>query len=222
VIDFSDPVGAATYARRHVRPDERLLWATHGRVLNYDVRGLTPLGKPAPSVLSKVGEGVLDAIFDGDDSSDSRPNPHGVGFGRHAPRFLTGMNAENSFTRVWALTTQRLMVIEEVRPHPRPEAEGRSFLSKAVRFGKDVAEIFADRTKTFGRHKEGEPVTVHDTEVRAEVHRSGIAGFEVAKRGRRPCLRMSLVDGTGLDFRLDGRHEPEVFAWMLALTNGTV
>lgn len=222
MIDFSDPVGAATYARRHVRPDERLLWATHGRVLNYDVRGLTPLGKPAPSMLSKVSEGVLDAIFDGDDSSDSRPNPHVVGFGRHAPEFLTGLKAEYSFTRVWALTTQRLMVVEEVRPDPGPEPEGGSLFSKAVRFGKDVAEIFADRTKTFGRHKEGEPVTVHDTAVRAEVHRSAIAGFEVAKRGRRPCLRMSLVDGTGLDLRLDGRQEPEVFAWMLALTNGTV
>lgn len=221
MIDFSDPVGAATHAHRHVRPDERLLWATHGRVLNYDVRGLTPLGKPKPSVLSKVGEGVLDAIFDGDDGSDSRPNPHVVAFGRHPPHFLAGLPAEYSFTRVWALTTQRLMVLQEVQQQPDPKPEGGSFLTKAVRFGKEVAEIFADRTKTYGRHKEGEPVTVFETKVRAEVHRSAITGFEVARRDRRPCLRMSLVDGTGLDFRLDGRQEPEVFTWMLTLTNGT-
>jgi hypothetical protein len=223
VIDFSDPVGAATYARRHVRPGERLLWATHGRTLNYDVRGLTPLGKPKPGVLAKVGGGVLDAVLDGDDGSDARPDPHVVAFGRHVPEFLTGMTAEYPFTRVWALTTDRLVVLEEVRPAPEPGAGagGGSFLSRAVRFGKDVADVFADRTKTYGRHKEGQPVPVHDTAVRAEVHRPAIAGFEVARRDRRPCLRMSLVDGTGVDFRLDRWQEPAVFDRMLALTNGT-
>ncbi|MFD1045458.1 hypothetical protein ACFQ1S_07595 [Kibdelosporangium lantanae] len=212
MIDFADPVGAATYARQHVRPDERLLWATHGRILNYDVRGLTPQGKPKPSVLSRVGEGVLDAVFDGDDSSDAHPDPHVVAFGRHVPQFLTGLPADYSFTRVWALTTQRLMVLQEVRATPPPEPDGGgSFLSKAVRFGKEVADIFTDRTKTYGRHKEAEPVQILDTTVRTEVHRSAITGFEVA----------NLLDGTGVDFLLDGRQEPEMFTWMLALTNGT-
>jgi hypothetical protein len=164
VIDFSHPVGPATHARRHLHPTERLLWATFGPVLNYDVDGLTRLGQPDRNAIRKVGEGVggfiLDGLIDGDGGSDRPADPQVIAFGDHAPEFLRGL-APEAF-RVWALTSHRLMVI----------------------------------------------------------HRPRIAGFTVAKRRRKPCFRLSLVDGSGVDFVLDGKN-PEVFGWMLALTNGT-
>jgi hypothetical protein len=222
VIDFGQPVGPATHARRHLRPTERLLWATFGAVLNYDVNGLTRLGQPDRSAIRKVGEGVggfiLDGLIDGDGGSDRPADPQVIAFGDQVPEFLRGLTPE-AF-RVWALTSHRLMVIDGVVPEREPEPE-RSLFAKAVGFGKDVAEIFTARTKTYGENREGEPVPMRETAVRADVHRPQIAGFAVAKRGRRPCFRMSLVDGSGVDFLLDGQ-DPAVFGWMLALTNGTV
>jgi hypothetical protein len=58
--------------------------------------------------------------------------------------------------------------------------------------------------------------------VRAELPRARIAEVAPARRGSKfrskPCLRMSLVDGSGFDL-LFGSEDPALFEWMLTLTN---
>jgi hypothetical protein len=238
VIDFSKPVGPATYALQHLRPNERLLWATYGTRLRYDVRGLDDHGNPDRSVLSKIGSGAAGAVLEVISPTEDydRPDPpHLVVFGDRMPDFLRGLPTRpGSGLRVWALTDQRFVVLDEVLrvapPKPAPDPD-RSLFAKAVGFGKavvevskDLAQAFADGTRTYGRNRAGEPVAILETQVSAELARPGIAGFAVAKHGSllrgRPCLRMSLVDGSGVDFLLDSK-DSGLFEWMLAMTQGT-
>ncbi|MEV4595993.1 hypothetical protein AB0K15_01155 [Amycolatopsis sp. NPDC049253] len=234
-MNLADPLGAATQARPHLRADERLLWAAYGGVTGYAVRGLDESGQPAKSVLRKVGSGLadfaggaVDAALSSEDSGSGgsvAPEPAVVVFGDH-----TGMAAEGlvrgSRASLWALTSARLVLLRVVvAPEPAEEPE-KSLLGKAMgfgrgmaKFGKDVAEIVTDRRKTYGANREGEPVALREFEVAASLPREQIAGFAVASRDRKPGLRMSLVDGSGLDLRF-GVAEPEAFDWLLARTNG--
>ncbi|MEV4312186.1 hypothetical protein [Actinocrispum sp. NPDC049592] len=233
MIDFSKPVGPATYAMRQLRPNERLLWATYGTRLRYDVRGLDDHGEPDRSVLAKIGSGVGGAVLEVISPTEDydRPDPPQlVVFGGHRPEFLRGLPIRpGTGLRVWALTSERFMVIDGVAPvqapEPAPEPD-RSLLAKAIGFGKavvavgkDLAQSFAEATRSYGSNTAGEPVAIRPTQVCGEVPRQGIAGFAVARHGSllrgRPCLRMSLVDGTGVDFLLDSK-DPALFEWMLA------
>ncbi|QRP45844.1 hypothetical protein [Amycolatopsis sp. FDAARGOS 1241] len=234
-MNLADPLGAATQARPHLRAEETLLWAAYGGVVGYDVRGLDELGHPAKGLLRKVGSGladfaggVVDAALSDEDSGSSgttQAPPAVVVFGDR-----TGLLAESlvrgSGTALWVLTTARLVLLRVVVPPEPVEEPEKSLLGKAVgfgrglaKFGKDVAELIADRSKTFGENREGEPVARKDFEVAAELPRAQITGFAVARRGRKPGLRVSLVDGSGLDLRF-GAEEPEAFEWLLARTNG--
>ncbi|MEU0536939.1 hypothetical protein [Amycolatopsis tolypomycina] len=220
-LNLSDPLGAATQARPYLRPGEPPQWAAYGRVLNYDVRGLTALGQPDKSLLRKLGSGaagfagdfVLEAIAGGDDSgSDKPPPPQVIAFGDRAGvlahEFLRGLPARAAIQRLWVLTRARLLVLDAPvpPPEPAPEAE-KSLLGKAIgfgrgvaKFGKDVAEILTDRTKTYGENREGEPIGLREFVPVAELPGARIARVDRAKRGRKPVLRVSLVDGSGLDF----------------------
>ena len=235
-MNFSDPLGAATQARPHLYPGEPLLWAAYGRVINFDVRGLTPDGRPAKGLLRKLGSGaagfagdfVSEALGGGDDSgSDRPPAPQVVAFGDRAGvlahEFLRGIPVQAAIRRLWVLTPRRLLVLDEPVPEAEPEAE-KSLLGKAIgfgrevaQFGRDVAEILTDRTKTYGDNREGEPIALREFRPAAELARDRIARAEIAERDRKPVLRMSLVDGSGLDFRFDA---DEHFDWLLARTNG--
>jgi hypothetical protein len=232
VIDFSRPVGPATYARQHLRPNERLLWAAYGTRLHYDVRGLDAQGNPDRSVLAKIGSGVggalLEVISPTDEGGDRPDPPQLVVFGDRQPDFLRGLPTRPATSlRVWALTSERFTVVDELlpvrtEPEPAPDPD-RSLLARAIGFGKtvlevgkDLAQSFAEGTRTYGTNRAGEPVA---TRVCAELARPGIAGLAVARHGSllrgRPCLRMSLVDGAGIDFLLDSK-DPALFEWMLA------
>ncbi|MFI5612459.1 hypothetical protein [Amycolatopsis sp. NPDC051903] len=234
-MNLADPLGAATQARPHLRPDETVLWAAYGSVLGYDVRGLDEFGNPAKGLLRKVGSGladfaggVVDAALSDEDSGSSgtaQGPPAVVVFGDR-PGLLAESLVRGSGASLWALTTARLVLLRVVvAPEPVEEPE-KSLLGKAIgfgrgvaRFGKDVAEIVTDRRKTYGDNHEGEPVARKDFEVAAELPRARITGFAVAQRDRKPGLRMSLVDGSGFDLRF-GADEPEAFEWLLARTNG--
>lgn len=228
-MNFSDPLGAATQARPFLHPGEQLLWAAYGRVVNFDVRGLTPEGRPAKGLLRKLGSGaagiagdfVTEALGGGDDSGPDRPPaPQVVAFGDRAGvlahEFLREIPVQAAIRRLWVLTPRRLLVLDEPVPAPEPSPE-KSFLGKAIGFGRDVATIFTDRTKTYGGNREGEPIALREFGPVAELPRDRIAGVAVAERDRKPVLRMSLVDGSGLDFRFDAE---EHFDWLLARTNG--
>lgn len=68
-------------------------------------------------------------------------------------------------------------------------------------------------------HVEGEPVEPMLTESVFDIPRSEIAGLAPAVRGRVPVLRLSLVDGSGLDFLVAMTDREEV-EYAAALTNG--
>lgn len=229
-MNLSDPLGAATQARPHLHPGEALSWAAYGRGFAFDVRGLTLDGQPAKGLLRKIGSGAAefagDFVFEaiaggGDDSgSDKPPPPQVVVFGDRAGvlahEFLRDTPVRAAIRRLWVLTPQRLLVLDEPVPAPAPET-GKSFLGKAIGFGREVAAILTDRTKTYGDNREGEPIVLREFVVAAELPRDRIARVDIAKRGRKPVLRMSLVDGSGLDFRFDADDH---FDWLLARTNG--
>ncbi|MEC3975679.1 hypothetical protein [Amycolatopsis sp. H20-H5] len=238
-MSLADPLGAASQALPSLNPGERLLWAAYGRVFNYDIRGLDALGQPEKGMLRKLGGGAagvaggfVDGVLGGGaDSGTDRPlPPQVIAFGDRpgvaAHEFLRELGPVGHPRRVWALTTERLVVLGVVPP---PEVvEPASFLAKAVGFGKGLAktgkgivEIIADRTKTYGENREGEPATAHEMTVRAELPRAGIGGFALAQRKKRkPCLRLSLVDGSGFDLLFDV-EDPALFAWLLDRTNGS-
>lgn len=223
-MKLSDPLGAATQARPYLRPGETLLWAAYGRVVNFDVRGLTPEGQPAKGLLRKVGSGaaefLAEAISDSDSGPDRPPDPQVIAFGDRAGvlahEFLREIPAQAAIRRLWMLTPQRLVVLDESVPAAAPDP-AKSFLGKAIGFGRDVAAILTDRTKTYGDNREGEPIALREFRAVTELSAERVARVDVAKRGRKPVLRMSLVDGSGLDFRFDA---DEHFDWLLARTNG--
>jgi hypothetical protein len=208
-------------------------------VFNYDIRGLDPQGQPEKGLLRKLGGGasgfaggVVDGMLGGDDSGPDRPLPPDVvAFGTKpgvaAHKLLRDLSPNGHLERAWVLTTSRLLVLDPVPPPEAEEPAEKSFLAKAVGFGKglakagkEIAEILVDRTKTYGHNRADVPVTAHEMVVSAELPRAQISGAAVAERKKRkPCLRLSLVDGSGFDFLFDV-EDPALFEWLLGRTNG--
>ncbi|ONF66849.1 hypothetical protein [Amycolatopsis keratiniphila] len=226
-MNLGYPLGAASQALPSLRPGERLLWAAYGRTLNYDVRGLDPWGVPKKSVLGKLGSGAANfagdmvgaALGGGDDSGRSNPpSPQVIVFGEQgglAHAAVRELSTSGSLSRLWALTSARLLVLEKSVAPGKPSE--KSFLSKAIGFGKDIAAIMT--TKTYGENAAGVPIARHEMVPCAEIPRESIAGFAVAEHGkkRRPCLRASFVDGSGMDFLFDC-DDPRQFAWLHSVT----
>lgn len=199
-------------------------------------RGLGGVGKFAGDV---VGSAVSEAVFGNvDQSSDKPPSPDVLAFGPRpgclAHRYLSRLEPVGGTGRLWALTSHRLIVSalrpEPEQPQPAAEPEKASLLGKATRFGvglarfgKDIAQIVADNRMRYGDHTEGVPVTAPALVAEGEVPRAEIAGFAIAERRAKvrsaSCLRMSLVDGSGLDFLFD-RGNRETCERVLALTHG--
>ncbi|WP_181773133.1 hypothetical protein [Amycolatopsis pittospori] len=235
-MNLGYPLGAASQALPSLHPGERLLWAAYGRTLNYDVRGLDPWGVPKKSVLGKLGSGAANfagdmvgaALGGGDDSGASNPpSPQVIVFGEQgglAHTTVRDLSTSGSLSRLWALTSARLLVLEKVvTPEPEKAAE-KSFMSKAIGFGKGVVKTGKEiaaimTTKTYGENAEGVPIARHEMVPCAEIPRERIGGFAVAERGKKrvPCLRASFVDGSGMDFLFDC-DDPRQFAWLYSVT----
>lgn len=201
------------------------------------VRGLGAVGRGAADV---VGYAITDLLSDNFDQSADRPPPPDVlAFGGQpdclAHRRLRGLEPVGGPSRLWALTPHRL-VVTGPRPVPPPaqeptgEKKQRSLLGKAARFGadvvtfgRDVARIVSDTTQSYGDNVEGVPVTAPEIVAETEIPRSEIVGFALAERRAKvrsmPCLRLSLADGSGIDF-LVGRADRATYERMLALTHG--
>ncbi|OXM51553.1 hypothetical protein CFP71_24835 [Amycolatopsis thailandensis] len=227
-MNLGYPLGAASQALPSLDPGERLLWAAYGRTLNYDVRGLDPWGVPKKSVLGKFGSGAANfagdmvsaALGGGDDGGASNPpSPQVIVLGEQggiAHAAVRELSTSGSLSRLWALTSTRLLVLERVVPPPETPSK-KSFMSKAIGFGKDIAAIMT--TKTYGENAAGVPIARHEMVPRAGIPRDRIAGFAVAEHGKkkRPCLRASFVDGSGMDFLFDC-DDPRQFAWLYSVT----
>ena len=229
-MSFSDPLGAATVARlRFCRPGEQVLWAAYREVFYLDIEGLDPFREPRKGVLSRGAQGIggfmlVEVLLGGgDDSGPDKPPPadllaFGPAPGCHVHQAMSGIAAPGRRQRrLWVLTPSRLGVLGIRPPHPeRPEQpipEGRSLMRKAAGFGKglvdtgrDIAKIVTDNRRRYGDNVEGEPVVIPDWAPLLEFGRDRIGGVAVTerrrKRGSVPCARISLTDGSGLDFLL--------------------
>ncbi|ANN21267.1 hypothetical protein SD37_40635 [Amycolatopsis orientalis] len=236
-MNLGYPLGAASQALPSLNPGERLLWAAYGRTLNYDVRGLDPWGVPKKSVLGKLGSGAANfagdmvgaALGAGDDGGKSNPpSPQVIVLGEQggiAHAAVRELSTSGSLSRLWALTSARLLVLEKFIPPPEPEKPAeKTFMSKAIGFGKGVVKTGKEiaaimTTKTYGENAEGVPIARQEMVPCAEIPHDRIAGFAVAEYGkkRRPCLRASFVDGSGMDFLFDC-DDPRQFAWLRSVT----
>ncbi|RSN35465.1 hypothetical protein DL990_04470 [Amycolatopsis sp. WAC 01416] len=234
-MNLASPLGAASQALPSLRQGERLLWAAYGQTVNYDVRGLDPWGVPKKSVLGKLGSGaanfagdVVSAALGGADETGASapPSPQVVVLGEQgglAHTALRELPTSGSPSRLWALTSARLLMLEKAVP-PEPEKAGKSFIGKAIGFGKGVVKTGKEiatiiTTKTYGDNAAGVPIARREMVLCAEIPRDRIAGFAVAEHGKKraPCLRTSFVDGSGLDF-LFYSDDPRHFAWLYSLT----
>ncbi|MET9633651.1 hypothetical protein ABZX92_39960 [Lentzea sp. NPDC006480] len=210
---FSAPLGPGHVARQHVcRAGESLVWAMYRQTFYYNIDGLDQLGAPGRSLFARgasavgrgVGEFALTFIGGGGDSADEKPpeadhlvfGPSGSSL---AARAVSGLSPGKRQNRLWALTSTRLVIAHRVVVEQTPaEPEPKSFLGKAIGFGKDIGKILLDNRLTFGEHVEGEPVAVPDYQVSVEIPRAQIA--DVQSSGS--SLRVVLVDGSGFEFLL--------------------
>lgn len=207
---FSAPLGPGHVARQLCRDGESLVWAMYRRTFYYAVDGLDQLGAPGRSLFARgasaVGRGVGDLALTfigggGDSGDDKAPAADHLVFGpsgeslavRAMSRFEPGRRSD----RLWALTSTRLVIaarVVETAPEP-----SKSFLGKAIGFGKDVGKILADNRRKYGEHVEGSPIAVPPHQVLAEIPRAQIADVQSAGS----ALRVVLVDGSGFEFLLE-------------------
>jgi len=218
---LAEPLGpAATASLRVCRPGEPVLWAAYARAHYYDIPGLDEKGQPKKNLLARGVSGVLGGLLDAaagsDEGPDRPPPPDVVVFGSTpdclAQRYLPPGPPRR---QLWTLTPRRLALHNEtVAPEP-----GGSFLTKAARLGRDLAKIVTDNRQRFGANVEGEPISPIMTEPVRDIPRSEITGLAPAQRGKVPVLRLSLIDGSGLDFLVTMTDREEV-EYAAALANG--
>ncbi|WAL66727.1 hypothetical protein ORV05_02615 [Amycolatopsis cynarae] len=247
-MSFSHPLGPATVALPLLdEPGERLLWATRLRTFYFDVDGLDARGEPKKGVLERAAGAVggsvafltLGAIFGFPDGDSDKPPPPEVIFFGPAPGCLAhqaagelGESGKTGIRWVWALSTHRFAVLgpAPVEQPEEPREPDDSVLKKAFSLGrgigkglKEAARILADNRQRYGENIEGEPIAMPRYSVHTEFPRERITGVAVARRraGRReqPCLRVSLVDGSGVDL-LMATTDPDDLGRLQALTNG--
>jgi hypothetical protein len=212
-VIFSAPLGPGHVARQRVcQAGEQLQWAMYRRTFYYVVTGLDQFGAPGRSLftrgVSAVGRGIgdlaLTMLSGGDDSGPDKPPAadhlvFGPGPSGAAVRALSRFEPGTKVDQLWALTSTRLVVAaRHVEPEPEP-AVSKSFLGKAVGFGKELGKILVDNRRRFGEHVEGEPVAVPDYRVVVEFPRSQIAEVRTSGSGS----QVVLFDGSGFEFLLD-------------------
>ncbi|RKT54762.1 hypothetical protein [Saccharothrix australiensis] len=207
---------------RVCRPGEQLLWAVNRTTFYLDVEGLDALGNPRKGLLGRgaraAGGFTLDvvgsALFGSEDAtgSDRPPAPDHLLFGpgpgclAHQAVPSIPVAPGKRGVALWALTGQRLVVARAYDRQPPPEPE-KSFLGKAmtigkgvVDFGVDAAKIIAGNYHDYGRNTSGQPVALPEVSVLHEFPRAAIASVAPSAREKKPCLRVSFVDGSGVDF----------------------
>ncbi|SDG25261.1 hypothetical protein SAMN05216553_106403 [Lentzea fradiae] len=228
-MTFSASLGPGHVARQLCRPGEHLVWAMYRTTFHYAVDGLDHLGAPSRSLLTRdasavmrevgdasaIGRGVgasaagrgggaLSMVLGGSDENDSKTSADHLVFGPSgdalAPAAMSRFEPGRKQDRLWALTSERLVVAERQLP---PAEQERSILGavvglgkavsfgKAVGFSKAVGGFLTDRRRTYG---EGEPVTVPVHDVVAEFPRTCIAAAAPD--------RVTLTDGSGFEFLL--------------------
>lgn len=230
-MDYNNELRPALKARTVL--GDAMIWAISspcGDVVNYDVRGLSDEGVRLDPLLSRgakaVGRGVVgfaDGVVNaalGGEEDDAKPwksPPDFVVFSKSpeclAIRYLDYLDDIKSGT--WALTAWGLVQVGfRVLPaEPKPQApekpvepesdEPKSFLGKAIKFGKAVKEIVSLEPEPLPEFREPDPEPMVPVGVVKEISAAHIAGFEAASRrwkaNWKSCFRVKFVDGSGWD-----------------------
>ncbi|OQO90830.1 hypothetical protein B1813_14990 [Saccharomonospora piscinae] len=229
---FADAPGAATLARQVTTEGEVLLWAAHGREFAFDVAGHDAAGQPhghaVPRGFGAFGMGAatmaVGMAMGTDLPGEGAVPPAVVVFGAdgdcRARTLLTGVEPRGGTPwRTWALTSARLLVLD-VRP-PSTGEPRTPLLRRTLERGRDLVHVLTDRTRRYGPNTEGvavarKPMTVVAATGREHLHDVAVARRRLRMRTR-PCLRLSFVDGSGLDLLL-GVEDESVFEWMAELS----
>jgi hypothetical protein len=216
---MSRELGAATVARPRLAPDERLLWASYGDMFVYDVRGHDELGARKRALVSRglratgsaAGGVLIETLFLTDDSPGKPKPPDLLVIGERKEGMAHDLVSAHGEPKtyqdwLWALTSHRLLLLG---PEPVPQQESWGRL--AFGLGKAAVGVFTGSAKEEGDRP---PYPVPPRDLLGEVPREGIANVTPARRGRRPCLRVSFVDGSGLEFFFQVT-DPAVVEWMV-------
>jgi hypothetical protein len=212
-------IGPAIHARKFAcRPGEPLLWAAFTRRHYFAVPELSASGGPRDGGLKRAALGAADfltsytpGVFD--PGPDRPPPPDVVVHGPSAE--CAAVSLMSPFVReklipgeglprhLWALTPDRLRLLG---PTPAAAESGSTF----GRFGKGLLDAVSSKSTKPAVAALDDLVPVFD------IPRGDIAGFALADG---PCVRLSFVDGSGLDFVFGGMDR-EACERMLALTFG--
>ncbi|MGX7823604.1 hypothetical protein ACTG9Q_00775 [Actinokineospora sp. 24-640] len=202
ILDYLGPVAHA----RATLADEPVLWAAFSSGHHFDVRGVGVDGKPRRGLGVRAATGLLDAMGEGPDQASNVPADVVVfGDGQcEALRLTQDRLPHEGGPFVWALTPLRMHVAELLTPE-KPEHQG--FL------------------KTWFPTSTGVPALLRETRPLVDIPASAISGFQPADRKGRAGLRMTLVDGSGVDLffratRLGQDTDPDQYARLLALSQG--
>ncbi|CRK60912.1 hypothetical protein [Alloactinosynnema sp. L-07] len=146
------------------------------------------------------------------DSRDNAPRPDYEVFGRSPDLIAVRFARLITEPAVLCLTTHRLLVAVAV-PEPAPEPEpSRGFFGELAKLGRDVAT--AATTQADAGH--GRSTVNSALRPLTEIPRGQISGLSI--EGNPPVLRLTLVDGSGFDFKHGGNRAGLERA--IALANG--
>jgi hypothetical protein len=215
---MSRDLGPAAVARPRLAPEERLLWAAYSDMYLYDVRGHDELGARKRGLVSRslratgsaAGGVLIETLLLTDDSPGKPKPPDLLVIGDRKEGMAHDLVSAHGEPKkyqdwLWAMTSHRLVLLG-----PEPVAGQESWGKLVLGLGKGVVEVFTGSGKEKGDQP---PFPVPPRDVLGEVPRARIASATAADRGRRPCLRVSFVDGSGLEFFFQV-SDPAVVEWM--------
>lgn len=193
---------------------------TGGSDIRFDVAGLDWWGEPDRGALGKAAGtmgnavfGVLNAASGGSGPEDGGPDvPKIVAWGPQ-PAGVAVQLFQFAPPRSWlVLTPQRLACVTVVEEQAEPEP-GKSVLGRVSGFARAARDVFASTSP----HPPHQPVLTVEMTTFAELPREHITAVTLAER-KLPrqyqhrdshALRVSLVDGSGIDVLVSGQDQAQ-------------
>jgi hypothetical protein len=204
------------------RPGEPILLCagSGGTATRYDIAGADWWGRPERGGLGKLAgalgnaaAGVVDAaLADGGPEDSGADAPHVVAWGP-GPDSLAATICRPAPVRTWlVLTPHRLACVTVVEEQAEPEPE-KSVLDRVSGFARAARDVFSS-SSPYPPHQ---PVLTVEMTTFSELPRERITAVTLAER-KLPrqyqhrdshALRVSLVDGSGVDVLVSGQDRAQ-------------